>query len=147
MLPSEWIDRLFARFGAMYGAQWAEKWRGFDIDEVKATWAENLSGVSGDQLRRALDHAKSNCAFPPSLPEFLGICRQFRVAPQNVPYLAAPVSRMPPEVAAQLQEFVAGKKRGDCRDWARKILANPKNYPWISKQFAEEALGVVGDAR
>jgi hypothetical protein len=30
----------------------------------------------------------------------------------------------------------------DCREWARKILANPRNYPLISKQFAEEALGV-----
>jgi hypothetical protein len=143
MLPSEWIDRLFARFGAMYGAQWAEKWRGFDIDEVKATWAEDLDGVTGEQLRKALEHVKGNCAFPPSLPEFVGVCRQFRVERQNVPYLPAPVSRMPPEIAEQLKAFVEGKRSGDHRDWARKILTNPKAYPWISKQFAEEALGIT----
>ena len=148
MLPSEWIDRLFARFGAMYGAQWAEKWRGFDIAEVKATWAEDLDGCTGNQLRMALDHVKANCAFPPSLPEFLGYCRQFREKPQNVPYLPAPRSEeVAPQVLNEMRGMVS-HLRGEqapskYRDWARKILANPGDYPWISRQFAEEALGIV----
>jgi hypothetical protein len=143
VLSSEWIDRLFSRFGAMYGAQWAEKWRGFDIAEVKATWAEDLDGVTGDQLRRALDHAKSHCSFPPSLPEFVGLCRQFRGVPSHQLYLAAPVSRMPPEIADQLKAFVSHVRGGDdCRKWARRIVANPKNYPGLSRQYALEALGI-----
>jgi hypothetical protein len=144
MLPSEWIDRLFARFGAMYGAQWAEKWRGFDIEEVKATWAEDLDGVTGEQLRKALDHVKANCAFPPSLPEFLGVCRQFRPKPQNVAYLPAPRGELPDNaVMRKVKDASIGEPRRSGREWARKILANPTAYPWISKQFAEEALGIV----
>jgi hypothetical protein len=141
-LPDAWIDRLFVRFLNLYGRAWVDKWDGIPIDGVKQTWAEELAGCTGEQIRLALEHIGKHNKFPPSCPEFAALCRDFRPSAQNVPYLPAPVSRMPPNIAEQLQAFVAGKRSGDCRDWARKILANPKRYPWISKQFAEEALGV-----
>lgn len=141
--PSAWVEALFKRFAVMYGSKWTAMWADVPMADVLDAWRHDLAGVSGDQVKRALEHCKSHCPFPPTLPEFVGFCRQFRVEPQNVPYLPAPVSKMPPEVAEQLRAFVAGKRKGDCRDWARKILANPKDYPWISKQFAEEALGIV----
>lgn len=141
--PKVWIEALFKRFSVMYGSKWSAMWADVPMADVMDAWQEDLRGINGDQVKRALEHCKSHCPFPPTLPEFLSICRQFRVAPQNVPYLPAPVSRMPPEIAEQLQAFVAGKRQGDCRDWARKILANPSDYPWISKQFAEEALGMA----
>jgi hypothetical protein len=146
-LPDAWIDRLFLRFSQMYGKLWLDMWEHIPMDGVKATWAEDLAGCSADQIRHALDHCKTHLKFPPTCPEFVALCREFREKPQNVAYLPAPVSRMPPHVAEQLRAFVEGKRQGDCRDWARKILANPKEYPWISKQMAEEALGVAGDAR
>lgn len=142
-LPNNWIDRLFMRFSGMYGKHWADMWDGVPLEQVKAVWAEDLAGCTPEQIRHALDHCKTQLKFPPTCPEFVALCRQFRVEPQNVPYLPAPVSRMPPHIAEQLKAFVEGKRSGDCRDWARKILANPKAYPWISKQFAEEALGIV----
>jgi hypothetical protein len=145
-LPSPWIDRLFMRFSGMYGKHWADLWQGIPMEQIKAVWAEDLAGCSAEQIRHALDHCKTHLKFPPTCPEFVSLCREFRQKPQNVAYLPAPVSRMPPHVAEQLRAFVEGKRSGDCRDWARKILANPKQYPWISKQMAEEALGVVGDA-
>jgi DNA polymerase III delta prime subunit len=148
-LPSEWVDRLFSRFGAMYGAQWAEKWRGFDVDEVKKVWAEDLGSFSGEQIKRALDHARKNCSFPPSCPEFASLCRQFRGDQSNVLYLAAPVSKMPPHIVEQLRDFANRKTVGhvkqkeyDPRGWAKRILLNPKDYPFYSQQLAREAMGL-----
>jgi hypothetical protein len=140
--PKDWVEALFRRFAVMYGSKWTAMWADVPIADVMDAWREDLNGVTGEQVKRALEHCKSHCPFPPTLPEFLGVCRQFRVTGQSVPYLPAPVSRMPPHIAEQLKAFVEGKRSGDHRDWARKILANPKQYPWISKQFAEEALGV-----
>jgi hypothetical protein len=145
--PKHWVEALFKRFSVMYGSKWTAMWADVPMADVLDAWQEDLNGVNAEQVKRALDYLKANNPFPPTLPEFLSVCRQFKALPQNVTYLPAPPSRMPPEVAEQLREFVAGKRKGDCRDWARKILASPKDYPWISRQFAEEALGVVGDAR
>ena len=141
MLPDEWVDRLFLRFSTMYGSAWLEKWRGIPMDEVRRTWAADLGGFDGETLRRALEHVKSNCSFPPSCPEFVAICKQFRAPPAQQTYLPAPQSRMPAEAAAALQQFVSGRK--DYRGWAKKILANPKLYPHISVEFAKEAQGVA----
>lgn len=142
-LPEAWIDRLFLRFAQMYGKLWLDMWEGIPIDGVKSTWSADLAGFGAEQIKRALDHCKANNKFPPTCPEFVGLCRQFRGAPAHQLYLAAPVSRMPPEIAEQLRAFV-GKVRsgGDCRKWARKIVAKPHNYPGLSRQYALEALGV-----
>ncbi len=141
-LPSQWIDRLFSRFSSMYGAAWLEKWRGVDPADVRRTWAEDLAGFDGETLRRALDPAKASCQFPPSCPEFVAICRQFRSPPARVAYLAAPTSAMPQHIAEQLHQFVHGERK-DCRGWAKKILANPSAYPHISRTFAEDAMGIA----
>lgn len=141
-LPNEWIERLFLRFAAMYGSGWTDKWAGVPIDEVKATWAQDLGGFNGETLRRGLEHAKSHCQFPPSCPEFVAICRQFRADPAHQTYLPAPVNRMPAEVAAKVGEFLQAHGKRDPKAWARKILDNPRAYPGISGDFAREALGV-----
>ena len=142
-LPDAWIDRLFLRFAQMYGKLWIDMWEGIPIDGVKATWAADLAGYGAEQIKRALDHCKANNKFPPTCPEFVGLCRQFRGAPSHQLYLAAPVSRMPPEIAEQLKAFVSKVRGGDdCRKWARKIVAKPHNYPGLSRQYALEALGM-----
>lgn len=140
-LPSAWVDRLFDLLFAMYGQRWTAMWADAQsIDDIKAVWAEDLAGVNADQIRRALDHLKGNNPHPPTLPEFLGLCRQFRVAE---PYAALPSPRdePAPEVKALINDIGKGKTP-DYRAWAKKILANPKAYPHISVEFAREAMGV-----
>jgi hypothetical protein len=44
------------------------------------------------------------------------------------------------ELKDGIEKMVQPKR--DMKDWARKILANPGNYPDISIRFAKEALGV-----
>lgn len=73
-LPSAWIDKLFQRLAGMYGAKWLDLWRGTDLASVKAIWAEDLAGYSGEEIKRGLNSCKSR-TFPPTLPEFLTLCR------------------------------------------------------------------------
>ena len=74
-LPDGAIDRLFHRFEAMYGAKVGEAWKGCDLRNVKAVWAETLGLFSRDQLSAGI----SGCMgrdWPPTLPEFVKLCRQ-----------------------------------------------------------------------
>lgn len=148
-LPLPWIDRLFLRFGAMYGKHWIDLWNDVPMESVKAVWAEDLAGVTADQIRKALDHCKVGQKFPPTCPEFVAMCRQFRATPDVAGYLAPPKGDgMAANVQAEVDRVMRrepGEKR-DPKDWARRILAEPSKFPSISRQFAEEALGLRPEA-
>jgi len=73
-LPEPWIERLFARFEAMYGARFADAWKGCSIAHVKAVWAEDLGGFSRDELAAGIAGCRSR-DWPPTLPEFMKLCR------------------------------------------------------------------------
>lgn len=77
-LPTQWIERLFARFEGMYGAKFHDAWRGTDLANVKAVWAEDLAGFATkpECIKAALDMCRdSGSPWPPSSPEFLQMCR------------------------------------------------------------------------
>jgi hypothetical protein len=70
-VPEPWIDALFARFKRI----WAEKW----TDHVQASggpadlaqeWREGLAGMSGDQIKTAIEYCREKHAWPPSIAEF-----------------------------------------------------------------------------
>lgn len=148
-LPETWIGRIFGRMEDFYGARFLDAWRGTDLARVKATWAGKLAGFA-DQPERigfalnALEHHP----FPPTLPEFLALCRQ--APPPNRPALPEP--KIDPEVAAdrarQVQEkAVAAMRNPTHHHWAIRILSDIAAgvvLPRISEQFAIEALQNVG---
>jgi len=68
------VDRLFARLGAFYGARFADMWRDADPVELKRVWAEELAGFSPEELARGIDGCRTR-DWPPTLPEFLRLCR------------------------------------------------------------------------
>lgn len=75
-LPDDWIERLFSKLSALYGSKFSDLWRGTDAVEVKALWASKLAGfyqIPGC-IKAALD-ACDDRPWPPTLPEFLGLCR------------------------------------------------------------------------
>lgn len=74
-LPTSWIERLFDRLSGFYGSKFGDLWRGCDIDSVKRTWAEALAGYSPEEIKHGLEACLSR-VFPPTLPEFLMLCRQ-----------------------------------------------------------------------
>ncbi len=49
-------------------------WKCVDPKEMKAFWAEALAGYSADELRAGIDKCKLR-DWPPTLPEFLKLCR------------------------------------------------------------------------
>ena len=59
----------------MYGARFADLWRGCDLESVKAVWAEGLSTMTSEEIRRGINACTSR-PFAPTLPEFLALCRQ-----------------------------------------------------------------------
>lgn len=76
-LPEAWIEKLFQKFEDFYGAKWAAQYGSFPRNRVMRTWAEELAGFADKPgaIGRALDAQKAN-PFPPTLPEFLTLCRE-----------------------------------------------------------------------
>ena len=73
-LPEPWIERLFARFEAMYGARFADAWKSCNLHNVKQVWAECLGGYSREELATGVLACMSK-DWPPTLPEFAKLCR------------------------------------------------------------------------
>lgn len=75
-LRESWINALFARISASYGAKFADMWAGQDVDAVKSTWAEELAGYSSTEIRTGLGAMRrTNPSWPPTLFEFAELCR------------------------------------------------------------------------
>ena len=119
-LPARAVDRLFARFVAAFGAPAMHRmWADAPMDEVKATWGAALGRFSLDEILgglRALEDA--GATFPPTLPEFIALCKR---KPDAVPaahrkLLPVP-DRTPEEIAAgaaqmaRIREMIGAAKR------------------------------------
>lgn len=79
------VGRLFQKFSTMYGRHWLELWAGTPMDAVKAEWSAQLQYMPLEAVRKAVEYVESNCKFPPTLPEFRGLCEQFK--PRETPRL------------------------------------------------------------
>ncbi len=156
-LPASWADRLFERMQGMYGSLWVDRWRTGELDEngrdrgllnAKLTWCADLGGFveQPERITRALEACRHR-ALPPTLPEFLDLCRQAQVTPQA----ALPAPKITPEVAqaraeevASVAKTIARKSAGhDHRAWARRIVADPKAFPSANVKLAREALDAM----
>lgn len=143
------IDRLFARFSAMYGNKFFDMWANSNFDEVKKCWADELRIFSVDQVKAAIDGLKSN-NFPPTLPEFLQLCAASK-AKATVTYIKA-VPRL--QSKDQPGDWHAAKARcmelakqfshkQPSNDWANRILQRVdagENIPADSMRMAMEAM-------
>jgi hypothetical protein len=70
-LPKAWVSALFKKFQARYGHKWTTAIEG--IEEIAVNeWAEGLSGVTGEQIKRGLSEWAE--AWPPSMGEFKAAC-------------------------------------------------------------------------
>lgn len=75
-LPDAWVERLFDHMAALYGSKFADLWRSTDPAKVRAMWADKLAGFADkpQAIKAALD-ALDERPFPPTLPEFIALCR------------------------------------------------------------------------
>lgn len=76
-LPDTWVERIFDHMAALYGSKFADLWRNTDAEKVKSMWAFRLGGFADkpQAIKSALD-ALDDRPFPPTLPEFIALCRQ-----------------------------------------------------------------------
>jgi hypothetical protein len=96
VLPESWIAKIFSKLEGRYGSMFHDRWKGCDLNNVKATWAEELAPYA--HRPEAIGHALKTLSgqkFPPTLPEFLEACRS---APE--PYQPA----LPHKLAAEDHE-------------------------------------------
>lgn len=111
-MHDSWIERLFQRFEDFYGAKWAAQFGSFPRDRVKRTWAEELSGFADmpEALAEALKAQKSS-PFPPTLPEFLGLCREAARRAGDRPVLAI-AHKLTPEQIEKNKARIKGIAEG-----------------------------------
>ena len=76
--PHRLVERLFARFTAIYGARFTNLWAGTDPDEMKRTWFNALTHFDPHQIGRAITLCESDVATPPTLPQFVTIVKSCR---------------------------------------------------------------------
>lgn len=73
-LRPDWVRALFAKLSARYGTLFADRYAGVPQDVLIAEWGAELAGFTGEDIRRGLDGCR-DLKFPPTLPEFLALCR------------------------------------------------------------------------
>lgn len=139
------VERLFSRFVSLYGSQKVgSMWADADLSEVKALWAQQLTRYKPATIGLALQNLMaSGNEWPPTLPEFMEMCRQASIArEQHSPAVMLPAQRARPEVVRSHIEQVtsAVSKRRGSRDWARKIIARHESGEHL-------AMAVLGMAR
>lgn len=73
-LPDAWAERIFQRMENFYLAKWVDSFGGIPRERVKQAWAEELAEYTADEIRRGLESCRTH-QWPPTLPEFLLMCR------------------------------------------------------------------------
>ena len=107
-------------------------------------WFYKLEKFEFTIVTKAFDKHIDNSKFFPSIFDILQLCREkpIQFARLEAPKLSKQANAV---YAANVNRFVQDnkiedKKLKDMRAWAHRIIANPKNYPPISLEFAKEAI-------
>ena len=104
-------SRTAAKFWLRMTEIYGHKWTSTAGETPTELWSTAVTGLSGDEVKRGLSAClNSSEPWPPSLPQFLGMCRPPRrenaAAYRWQPQLPAPVSR-PEKARAELAKIRA----------------------------------------
>lgn len=151
-LQNGWVERLFSRLSAMYGAAFGRQWEGTNLPDVKSVWAEKLGGFNAAQIGAALNSCDER-PYPPNLPEFIDLCRQVArrqggsSAQPQAPQLSGQ-ERI--ERSEQLAKAAAKDEGYDWRGWANHLkseyLAGVCLHP-MQIEMASSAMGELWNKR
>jgi hypothetical protein len=70
----EVVRRLMKRLMAFYGSKFADAYGSVPMQTLEEVWAEELAGFTMPELLRGIDACRTR-PWPPTLPEFMGLCR------------------------------------------------------------------------
>lgn len=73
-VPLHWVESLFVRMQACYGNRFIDMFVNADMDDVKAVWGQQMFLLTDNELRRGVAALMSR-EWPPSLPEFVKLCK------------------------------------------------------------------------
>lgn len=158
-LPDSWVERIFDRMQGMYGSLWLDRWRSGEMIEqggqrfdrgllvAKATWADELAGFADqpERLAKALEACRHR-NLPPTLPEFLELCRQQHAdLPRQLPQPQVPrdVAQARAEEIRKAADRIAARPF-DGLAWAKTPPAVVKGSVWERRVID---LAAEGDPR
>ncbi len=108
--------------------------------DMMRVWYAKLQHLDFNTVGQVFDKYTSKYSVSPTINDILKLCptkSEFtKIAP---PKMAREESK---EYSEKMLEVIekAPKPTSDPKAWAKKIIANPKNYPAISLKTAKEAL-------
>lgn len=147
-LQNGWIERLFSRFAALYGAAFGRQWEGTNLTEVKTVWAEKLGGFNAQQIGEALKTCDER-PYPPNLPEFIELCRQAARRTGKQLRLVEGPELSPAELKGRAEQLASSATkpaeydyRGWCKELKRRYLAGDPLLP-TQISMASEAMNEV----
>ena len=105
-LPRNWIDALFNKFSLFYGESFINKYRHVNEEELKNEWGEALWKFDSTTLKAALEHCRTEQKHPPSLPEFIQMCKACRSVAESHPLLTHKF-----EKSERASQFIADMKK------------------------------------
>lgn len=118
------VAALWGRFAHLYGFRFENAYgpalaEDGSLKPVAATWAKALAGLHGDDLARGLRAClEKSDGWPPSLPEFLAMCK-----PLAAPTLLAPYHQLLPRALPQPDSVRAARRaRGQA------VMSQLKNF-------------------
>lgn len=113
--------------------------------EAIIVWYNQLKSYDFSVVSEAIDGWLKSSNRSPTPKDILDACKP---KPTIFARIASPLAlaenhRHAVEVKKAVDKMTEGKR--DYKEWAHKIVANPKAYPDISLRYAREALGEVID--
>lgn len=144
------VEALFSEFEALYGSRFADMWRHTDVAYVKSLWAKALAGLTRREIRTGLAGC-GNRPWPPSLPEFLTLCRPEADAEKAFALAQEQVSRRfsGEDVWPDRALYWAAVAFGfyDLRSMSWPMAKNRWSRIWAEKRQLEASLPPVPAAR
>lgn len=114
-------DRLWQRFGEMFGARFFESFG----PKPSESWTDAVKELRHDQVRGALGKIRnSGSPHPPSLPEFIALAKNVQPHPQKQ---AAPTAIHPLQAAANGALMALQRDKGAASEACIRHLAQLKN--------------------
>lgn len=129
-------------FATMMKVTWQSYGRNNLDRETMRYWFDKLFNYELFEVEKAFDEWLKSQKELPTVSDILKLCQHKVTIHARLP---SPLSKQAnAEHAHEVVEYVKEniKPKRDMREWARKIIASPKNYPDIAVRFAKEALNM-----
>lgn len=120
-LSMPWVEKIFLKLTLNFGNEFLNRWKGIDIDVVKADWAHELRGLQ--QNPKAIAFGLEHCleGKPPTVSEFRAMC--IRIPSQNLLIPSPPAD--PELVEKEIKKMERSRRisEADCKAWAHRLKA------------------------